>query len=49
MKRCANKKCQDWIGDKFTLCPSCRYMARWAFGLGAFFVGAVAAIIKLVS
>lgn len=49
MKRCANRKCADWIGDNFTLCPSCRFIARWAFGTGAFLIGAIAAIIKLVS
>ncbi len=26
------------------LCPSCRYLARWAFALGSFVAGALAAI-----
>jgi hypothetical protein len=39
---CKNKKCKEplntWSGS--LLCPSCRFIARWMFALGAFLVGA---------
>jgi hypothetical protein len=50
MKKCANRKCGDWISDKFT---SVRHAVSWPVGPlasgQAFLAGAVAAIIKLVS
>lgn len=49
MKYCANRNCHEWISDNATLCLSCRFIARWAFGLGAFMAGAIATIIKLFS
>jgi len=49
MNYCANKKCHDWIADNATLCPSCRFIARWMFGLGAFCVGAIVALVKVFS
>lgn len=50
MKHCANRKCRDWMeDDSHSFCMSCRFIARWAFALGAFVVGATAAIFKLIS
>jgi hypothetical protein len=51
---CANRKCQAGIYARSNerapiLCASCRYLARWAFGLGAFIVGTIVALIKLIS
>lgn len=45
MRRCRNPRCGDVIVQG-QLCPSCRYLARWAFALGAFVAGA---LVKLVT
>lgn len=46
---CRNPRCGEtlnvWSGAR--LCPACRYLARWAFGAGAFAAGVVAGLVKL--
>lgn len=49
MKKCENSRCGEWIDDRHAFCPSCRYLARWAFGLGAAIVGALSVLIKIFS
>jgi hypothetical protein len=49
--RCQNKKCREPLSSysRALLCPSCRFLARWMFGLGAFVVGMAWALYRLLS
>jgi hypothetical protein len=35
--------CGDWLmgGERIQLCPSCRFVGRWAFAIGALIAGAL--------
>ena len=45
-KACVNRKCRDPLStfSRRWLCPSCRFIARWMFALGAFAAGVVSAL-----
>jgi hypothetical protein len=51
MKRCRNPRCGEPMQDyeRPLFCFSCRYVARWAFALGAFVAGAVWGVVRLVN
>lgn len=48
MKHCKNPKCRDTMHamSAHLLCPACRFLARWMFGLGAALVGALFGALK---
>lgn len=46
MRKCKNRYCDDTAAPGIGgLCPSCRYIARWAFALGAFAAGLLARLL----
>lgn len=49
MRLCRNPHCYDFANlGTLRLCPSCRYMARWAFASGAFLAGVVYALLTRI-
>jgi len=44
--RCSNPKCDDDISPELAiqLCPSCRWIAKWAFAAGSGIVGGLLAL-----
>lgn len=38
---CRNPRCNEWLDGRMVFCPSCRWIARWAFVLGSVLAGAL--------
>jgi hypothetical protein len=51
MKKCLNKKCREAMSpeDAHIFCVSCRFIAKWMFGAGAFLVGAAWTLFHLLA
>jgi len=49
-RTCRNKYCLELVpnSEGWALCPSCRYIGRWCFWLGAILAGAVVKLLPLV-
>ncbi len=44
--KCRNPRCRDVLYTHTNLCPSCRWVGKRAFALGAFLAGVAVAIAK---
>lgn len=50
IRHCRNPKCREPLRlfSNATFCPSCRYLARWAFALGALLAGVLTQLLEVV-